>query len=418
MTLRLLSLSLATISSLVLFVGCSSDSTGPSEINQGSNSPTTGSGTGSGTGTSMDTTGTSGTSGAGTGGDMSSATTGTGGSGTGGDSTGSGGSSGSGNTEGGAPSSEGGVTPPSMLPHGKSAGCGMAAGADSATKFTLHEINIPDVGAAYLPGAKYADASGPYNFTHRPYSIKLPTNYDPNKAYAVSFGGGGCGGSATGFASNPGAGLTIVPNPNTEVIQVGLSYLTGCFNDGGPSIGNAKDTPEYPYFKAVLADVESKLCVDKARVFVVGYSSGGWEAFTLGCAAANLIRGIGTEEGGMRADRPQCTGPIAALMVAGTADTENPIGPLMPTDPAYKRLDSPGSGPGRDDILARNGCVGTDTKTWDPAFPACKQYTGCPPAYPVVWCALDGVGHNDSTYMGVNYSPGGMYKFLSALPEP
>src|SRR5262249_22034840 len=152
----------------------------------------------------------------------------------------------------------------------KSTGCGMAPGADSSTKFTLHDIDVPGVGAAYLPGGMYADAQGPYNFGHRPYSVRLPTNYDPAKAYAVSFGGGGCGGSATGFASNPGGGLRIAPNGNTEVIEVGLSYMSGCFNDGGPSIGNANDTPEYPYFKAVLNEVESKFCVDKARVFVVG----------------------------------------------------------------------------------------------------------------------------------------------------
>jgi hypothetical protein len=46
------------------------------------------------------------------------------------------------------------------------------------------------------------------------------------------------------------------------------------------------------------------------------------------------------------------------------------------------------------------------------------KYTGCPAAFPVVWCGLEGVGHNNSTYNGVNYSPGGMWKFLSALPEP
>jgi poly(3-hydroxybutyrate) depolymerase len=102
--------------------------------------------------------------------------------------------------------------------------------------------------------------------------------------------------------------------------------------------------------------------------------------------------------------------------MAGTADTENPIGPL-PTDPAHKRLGSPDRAR-RDDILMRNGCVGTATAPWDPARPVCMKYTGCPAAFPVVWCALPGVGHNNSSYNGVSYSPGGMWKFLSALPEP
>jgi len=411
MKLRSLAFPLAFLAGSLLVSGCSSPATDPTEVNAlggaGSSNSTTGGMTTSG-GAGSETSGGAG----------SSPTSGAGGDGAGGSSSGTSGSAGSLVSEGGVPASDAGSVA-NMLPHGKSAGCGMPAPAgDSSTKFALHAIDIPGVDAKYLAGGTYADADGVYNFGHRPFSVRLPTNYDPTKAYAVSFGGGGCGGSASGFASNPGGGLRIAPNGNTEVIEVGLSYMSGCFNDGGPSIGNNNDTPEYPYFKAVLADVEAKFCVDKAKVFVAGFSSGGWEAFTLGCAAANLIRGIGTDEGGMRAVRPMCTGPVAALMVAGTADTENPIGPLMPTDPAYKRLGSPGSGPGRDDILMRNGCVGTATAVWDPAYPACMKYTGCPAAFPVVWCALEGVGHNNSTYNGVNYSPGGMWKFLSALPEP
>jgi poly(3-hydroxybutyrate) depolymerase len=414
MKLRSLAFELAFLTGAMTVAGCSSPS------NDSIEDPIQGS-------TTHTTTG-GGSKAAGAGG--GSATTGAGGessitSGAGGDSTGSGGAPGTGGAAGAnvgaggaAPMSDAG-TPANMLPHGKSAGCGMPPPqGDSSTKFVLHEVDIPGLDPVYLGTGTLAETSGSYNFGHRPYSVRLPTGYDPAKSYIVSMGGGGCGGSAMGFASNPGGGLRIAPNGNTEVIEVGLSYMGGCFNDGGPSIDNRTDTPEYPYFKAVLADVEAKFCVDKARVFVVGFSSGAWEAFTLGCAAGNLIRGIGTDEGGMRAHRPTCTGPVAAMMVAGTADTENPIGPLMPTDSAYKRLDSPGSGPGRDDILMRNGCTGTATETWDPAFPACKKYTGCPGAFPVVWCALEGVGHNNSTYMGVNYSPGGMWKFLSALPEP
>jgi hypothetical protein len=46
------------------------------------------------------------------------------------------------------------------------------------------------------------------------------------------------------------------------------------------------------------------------------------------------------------------------------------------------------------------------------------KYTGCPAAYPVIWCPLPGVGHNDSTYNGVNYSPGPMWGVLGSLPPP
>jgi hypothetical protein len=80
-------------------------------------------------------------------------------------------------------------------------------------------------------------------------------------------------------------------------------------------------------------------------------------------------------------------------------------------------LDSYGSAPGRDNILQRNGCdVSKGTKMWSAQYPACQEYVGCPAAFPVVWCPLPGAGHNNSSYNGTNYSPGGMWQFFSSLP--
>jgi len=145
-------------------------------------------------------------------------------------------------------------------------------------------------------------------------------------------------------------------------------------------------------------------------VFVDGFSSGAWEAYLLGCARAGVVRAIGTAEGGLRMTRPPCTqSKVAAILVAGLNDTENPIGPL---DPPGKN-DSLGSAPARDDILMRNGCVGHDTEAWDASYPGCVKYIGCPDAYPVVWCAID-AGHTD----GGDISRTGFWKFWSSLPAP
>jgi poly(3-hydroxybutyrate) depolymerase len=302
---------------------------------------------------------------------------------------------------------------------GKSAGCDKPPpGNDSSQNYVKHDIMVGGLDPVYLKGGMYYQSSGNYDFSNRPYSVRLPANYDPSKPYAVTFGGGGCGGNAAG--SN-GGGLQIAPNGAT--IQVGLIYINGCFNDGGPSIGNRADTPEEPYFRAVMAQMEKDYCIDLSQVFVSGFSSGAWEAYTLGCAASDLVRGISADEGGFRTMHPACKGPVAAVLVAGDADTENPIGPLDPNNAndkgAIGRLGSLGSAPGRDDILARNGCAGTATATYEDAkYGQCKKYTGCPAAYPVIWCQLPGVGHNNSSYGGVNYSPGPMWDVLGKLPPP
>jgi poly(3-hydroxybutyrate) depolymerase len=330
-------------------------------------------------------------------------------------------------------------------PSGPSAGCGTPAGADNPRGFTLHNIDVPVCTGAvsskcvtkdFAPGGVVAQSNGAYNFTHRNYALQLPVNYDPQKAYPLMIGGGGCGGGPT----ESGGGFTA---GESDAIRVGLSYVKQCFADGGESCAGTAanesycvNTPEVPYFYAMLADVEAKFCVDRARVFVGGYSSGAWESFTLGCAAGDVVRGIVTDEGGLRNRRPACTGPVAALMVVGEIDTDNPVGPLVmgmadrasgltaqQVDTTIQHLDSNGSAPARDAYLQRNGCgTGSATMTYDPAYPQCVKYQGCPREYPVVWCPVPGAGHSSNTYQGVNYYPGSvknnplMWTFLSSLP--
>jgi hypothetical protein len=339
-----------------------------------------------------------------------------------------------------------GSGPTSTFPHGASVGCGQSPGNVNSGNFTNNKITIPTCGAGltypdcidphFAPGFTPASASSysmnnGEDYNHRDYNIELPTNYNPNTPYPIFFGGAGCGAGGNGFDVN-----------STGAIKIHLSIMNGCFADGGTSCSgsvanepNCKMGPELPYFRAVLADVESNFCVDRARVFAGGYSSGAWEANTLGCGAANQIRGTVTLEGGLRNDQPACTGPVAALMVAGGIDGTNPIGPLV-ENMAYPAgglsaaqvnstiadLDSNGSAPARDAVLQRNNCVGNATAPYDPKYPDCVKYTGCPAAYPVVWCEIPMCAHICSTDNGVNYSPGSvqgdplMWSFLSSLP--
>jgi poly(3-hydroxybutyrate) depolymerase len=369
---------------------------------------TTGTGGATGTGGTTGTAGSAGTTGTG-------GATGTAGAMGAAGATGAAGAMGTGGTTG-----AGGAG--SMIARGRSAGCGMPPAAnDSTSNFVLKEIHVTGVtNPAYLAGGviykSFNIPSGKYDFQFRPYSVKLPKNYDPTKAYPVVLGGGGCGGTASNFANNPGGGYQ--PDNTGSSLQVGLQYVDRCFADGGGDFAKNKllDTPEVPYVRQVIAEVENHYCVDKSMVFETGTSSGGWESFTTGCAAGDLIRAIGPVSGGLRMTRPPCTGPQAAIMVESLGDTANPIGPIVPFD---QSLDSAGSAPARDEILKRNGCVAPDyvfdysdttTKlgsaphdTWDPMYPRCVKYTGCPAAYPVVWCALQGCGHQCDNQGTVSY---------------
>jgi poly(3-hydroxybutyrate) depolymerase len=289
-------------------------------------------------------------------------------------------------------------------PSGRSDGCGRSApGGDGAEHFALHQVKVSGVDPAFIA----AHPANGGSWTDRSYYVRLPADYDPNQAYPLSIGGGGCGN--TDGTSGSGGGLAALPQGQKLAIQVGLNYVYpqnagACFAD------DFANTPDLPYFDAVLAQLEADYCVDRGKVFVDGFSSGAWETYMLGCARAGVVRAIGTAAGGLRMTRPACTAfPIAAILVAGLNDTENPIGPLAPPG----KNDSLGSAPARDDILARNGCTGTATEPWDPAYPACVKYTGCPAAYPVVWCAID-AGHGN----GGEISAKGFWQLWSSLPDP
>jgi hypothetical protein len=198
-------------------------------------------------------------------------------------------------------------------------------------------------------------------------------------------------------------------------------------------------------------------------VFATGYSSGSWMAYTDACAFSGDVRGIGPTSGGLRERRGPCVGPVAAIMGADLSDNANPIhdteenstctgteaegcwlGKKICTgthkDDTNDCVDE-GTAVARDELLKRNGCVGTDTMPWGgtisdmpleqgglyryttflkvkpgeavaqdsldkfkaffpiPAdgkntMPACHKYTGCPAEFPVVWCMTYDDGHS------------------------
>ena len=94
--------------------------------------------------------------------------------------------------------------------------------------------------------------------------------------------------------------------------------------------------------------------------------------------------------------------PMAAILLTGQGDGTNPIdGPT-------------GSALARDKILMTNGCAGTATTPFAASDQNCVQYTGCPAAFPVVWCTPGGghTGGSDAHWAAV----GAFWNGLPAVP--
>jgi poly(3-hydroxybutyrate) depolymerase len=307
--------------------------------------------------------------------DSGSGGNGTGGTGNGGSpatggqvGSGSGGASGTGGGSGGAPApSDGGADiAPGVIDGGggdgraaaiPSTGCGQPAG-QALTMYVRKNIMVKN--------------------TARVYDLYLPIGYDPMRVYPLIMTSHGCDGSIPFRIERVTKADAIIVAPRTAG--------GGCFNTGPGS----SSLVEVDYFDVMLADVEAKTCVDKARVFHTGHSSGSWLSNLLGCARAGVttgpsggLRGQGNTAGGMPV-LPACTGPIAAILAHDMTDNQNAfhLGELA-----------------RDRILKVNGC-GTETVPWDydgdPATPSpCVMYQGCMPGFPVVWCPTNGKGHSD-----------------------
>jgi len=220
-----------------------------------------------------------------------------------------------------------------------SAGCGMPAG---QTLATYVQKNTTSGGVA------------------RTYRLYLPSGYDPKRPYPLIILGHGCGG-------NGGTPFPIETASKSDAIVVALKSVGTCFE-------YSPTGPDVTYFDTVLAEVSASSCVDRARVFMAGFSSGSWLTHTIGCVRAGIVRGQGNASGN-QVNLPMCKGPIAALFAHDVNDDQNSFA---------------GAIVARDRILKSNGCsTQTLPYDWDgdPATPStCVIYQGCMPGYPVVWC--------------------------------
>jgi hypothetical protein len=325
--------------------------------------------------------------------------------------------------------------------------------ADSPKTFSQKIIMVSGVDPNFVTMYP-VNGGSTFNWTKRNFYVRLPTNYDINKAYPVDMEGTGCAGGETTGSSGEYA-LPRTAN-QTEAIQIGLSYVTS--KAANPNCSAFTDdyvnSPEPAYINAVVDAVSAAYCADKNRFFINGYSSGAFESSMAGGANADRLRAIGLQIGGgyRMKHPPYKTNPVAAMFVVGLLDTGNPIGPM-----ATLQNDTVGSVAARDELLKRNGCVAPDFQivdtcsapglkltgfpactagveagdtygnapnaVWDPMYPKCHVYTGCPAKYPVVWCPMlvdHGNGPNPAGTDGgtiiESYRRDGMWKFFSTLP--
>ncbi|HEY2903088.1 MAG TPA: hypothetical protein VGL59_21075 [Polyangia bacterium] len=225
----------------------------------------------------------------------------------------------------------------------------------------------------------------------RTYGIRLPTSYDPQKPYRLIFSHHACQSHGTNLVNiDQATGFdAIIIAPNQSLVP------RDCFDD------QARQSSDLPLFDALVTWAEDNLCIDKSRIFALGFSSGSWMANILGCERADVIRAKANVSGGLTKQimpDVDCKGPVAGIFLHDSDDHTNGI-----AEGIYAR----------GVLLKENGC-GTTTKPYAPAgiklAPAtCTAYDDCKAGYPVVWCQTAGRDHMPQN----DISPNIFWNFVS-----
>ena len=153
---------------------------------------------------------------------------------------------------------------PTEQPVPKSSGCGLAGASTGLIE------------AKALVGGK-----------PRTYVLRVPSHYDPSRAYPLIFVFHGAGSNAQqsvswGLQQAPGAadnGIFVFPNAIA-------------FQNYGVGWDDGADGHDLPFFDAMVRDIEAGHCIDTGRLFVAGFSWGGDFAIALACQRGAMIRAV------------------------------------------------------------------------------------------------------------------------------
>lgn len=209
----------------------------------------------------------------------------------------------------------------------------------------------------------------------RSFHVSAPSGYDRARAYPIVFVHHGAGDDAPETQRD-----WFVDEAAAPAVYVYPQALPRTRKDGsGGSIPrwDVDGDEDLRFFDAMLEELSNEWCIDRARVFASGFSSGGNFAQQLGCLRSEALRAFATVAG-PGPFTTKCGGKVGIWMTHDTDDDALPVS---------------GARGSRDFWAEHNACGASWTK--DPALPAeCKTNAGCPAAAPTVYCESSGVGHD------------------------
>jgi polyhydroxybutyrate depolymerase len=191
-------------------------------------------------------------------------------------------------------------------------------------------------------------------------------------------------------------GFNVAANRNRFVV----AYPDGFGNkkswNGGDCCGDAaaEHLDDIGLARAIVADIMSRVNIDAHRIYVTGFSNGGFLTHRIACEAADLFAAAAAVGGVLGIAPPRCqpARPMPILQIHGTADA------YVPYEGGKNRAAS-----GKDfRSVAETIATWVDRDSCTDAPPhlylrhgtaRCERYNHCAGGAMVALCTLKGVGH-------------------------
>lgn len=151
--------------------------------------------------------------------------------------------------------------------------------------------------------------------------------------------------------------------------------------NAGVCCGQASSTQvdDVGFTRAMVADLEQRICLDRRRIFSTGMSNGGLMSYRLACEAADLVAAIGPVAGMLVLSSCTPSRPVPIIHFHGTEDS------LV----NYASASSTVAG-----WVTRDGCTDAQpTETYSQGAARCETYQQCTAGVEVVFCTVTGGGH-------------------------
>lgn len=164
----------------------------------------------------------------------------------------------------------------------------------------------------------------------------------------------------------------------------------------GPCCTNSRTVDDLGFSRALVAAMQTKVCVDPKRIYAVGYSMGGGMSHYLGCNAADLFAAIAPAAFDLlQASEEPCnpSRPITEITFRGTADPIVPYagGASMPPNGLQVTIHFLGAQGTFQKWAQLDGCTGSPSAS---DSNGCSTYSQCKAGVEVTLCTKQGGGHD------------------------